>query len=214
MISAPDVPARSPLGLIVLWQLFWEPMHAYRIQKLIEHQGKDRVVNVRSRASLYQTIERLRRLGLVEIHETIRGDGVPDRVVYAITDAGRQTAVEWLRQMLRTTGQEFPEFITAVSVLFGLEPDDARRQLESRAEALAAELAETERQLVAYPELPRLFLLEEEYRRGVLAAELAWVRGLIADLRDGTLTWSEEWMNEIVARIGLPPEPEQPAEEA
>ena len=70
--------------------------------------------------------------------------------------------------MLRTTGGEYPEFIAAVSVLFGLEPDDARAQLEQRAERLAAELAETEAQLAENPGLPRLFLLEEEYRRAVL----------------------------------------------
>ena len=47
-------------------------MHVYRMQKLFEQQGKDRVVNVRARASLYQALERLTRLGLVEVHETVR----------------------------------------------------------------------------------------------------------------------------------------------
>src|SRR5512135_3629167 len=123
------MPRRSPLGLVVLWLLFQEPMHVYRMQKLIEHQAKDRVVNVRSRASLYQTIDRLTRLGLVEVHETVRSENHPDRTIYAITDAGRQTAQEWLRQMLRTTGGEYPEFIAAVSILFGLPPEEAREQL-------------------------------------------------------------------------------------
>ena len=63
-------------------------MHVYRMQKLFEAQGKDRVVNLRARASLYQTIERLVRHGLVEVAETIACEGYPDRVVYAITDAG------------------------------------------------------------------------------------------------------------------------------
>src|SRR6266550_3025057 len=80
---------RSSLGLIVLWQLFQEPRHVYGIQKQLEQQGKNRVVNVRSRASLYQALERLMRLGLVEVHETVSGEGYPDRIVYAITDSGR-----------------------------------------------------------------------------------------------------------------------------
>ena len=158
---------RSSLGLIVLWLLVEEPMHVYRMQKLIEAFGKDRVVNVRSRASLYQALERLTRHGLVEVRETVRSEGYPDRVVYAITDAGRETAEQWLREMLRTTGGEYPEFVAAVSVLFGLEPDDARAQLEQRAERLAAELAEIEVLVAENPALPRLFLLEEEYRRAV-----------------------------------------------
>jgi DNA-binding PadR family transcriptional regulator len=188
---------RSPLALIVLWQLFEGPKHVYGIQKLLVQQGKDRVVNVRARASLYQTLERLLRLGLVEVHETVRGEGYPDRIVYAITDAGREAARDWLREMLRTTGDEFPDFIAAISILFGLAPEDARAQLEQRGERLAAELADTVAQLEGNPGLPRLFLLEEEYRRAVLEAELAWLRGVIADLREGRLTWSEQWLREI-----------------
>jgi DNA-binding PadR family transcriptional regulator len=185
---------RSSLGLIVLWLLVEEPMHVYRMQKLIEAFGKDRVVNVRSRASLYQALERLMRHGLVEVRETVRSAGYPDRVVYAITDAGRETAEEWLREMLRTTDGEYPEFVAAVSVLFGLEPDDARAQLEQRAERLAAELAEIEALVAENPALPRLFLLEEEYRRAVVTAELEWVRAVVADLHAGELTWSEEYL--------------------
>src|SRR5579871_4986695 len=99
---------RSPLALTVLWLLYEQPLHVYAMQKQIEAFGKDRVVNVRSRASLYQAIERLRRLGLVEVSETVRTGGRPDRVVYAISEAGRKAAREWLREMLRATGEEFP----------------------------------------------------------------------------------------------------------
>jgi len=197
-------PRRSALGLIVLWQLVDGPKHVYGIQKLLRQQGKDRVVNVRARASLYQTLERLTRLGLVEVHETVRREGYPDRVVYAITDSGREAAREWLREMLRTTGEEYPEFIAAVSILFVLEPDDARAQLELRAQALATELADAQAQFDDNPGLPRLFLLEEEYRRAVLEAELTWLRGVIADLEKGRLTWSEKWLAEIAAAFAPP----------
>jgi DNA-binding PadR family transcriptional regulator len=197
---------RSSLGLIVLWLLYEQPLHVYRMQKLIETQGKQRVVNVRSRASLYQTIERLQRLGLVEVVETVRDQAHPERIVYGITDAGRAAAREWLREMLRTTGGEYPDFIAAVSVLFGLEPDDAREQLEQRAERLEAELAGAEAELSGFPDLPRLFLLEEEYRRAVVQAELAWLHGVIDDLREGRLTWNEQWLREIATAFNPPEE--------
>jgi DNA-binding PadR family transcriptional regulator len=202
----PASPKPSSLGLIVLWLLYQEPLHVYGMQKLIERQGKARVVNVRTRASLYQAIERLVRLGLVEVAETVRVGGFPDRTVYAITDAGREAAREWLREMLRTPGGEYPEFIAAVSLLFGLEPDDARAQLEQREQRLAAELAETEREMAgAPPGLPRLFLLEEEYRTTVLEAQLAWLRGVIEDIRERRLDWSREWLQEIAAAF-IPPD--------
>jgi DNA-binding PadR family transcriptional regulator len=197
---------RSALGLVVLWLLYREPLHVYGMQKLIEHQAKDRVVNVRSRASLYQTIERLMRLGLVEVRETVRNEGLPDRIVYAITDAGRDAARTWLREMLESTGGEYPEFIAAVSIVFGLPPDEAAAALELRAQRIEAALVDTESALSASAHVPRLFLLEEEYRRAVLDAELSWLRGVIADIRAGRLTWSEQWLLEIAAQIGLPPE--------
>jgi DNA-binding PadR family transcriptional regulator len=194
----PKTPPSSPLGLIVLWQLWSEPMHVYRMQKLFEAEGKDRLVNVRSRASLYQTIERLERLGLVEVSATIRQEGYPDRVVYAITEPGREVARQWLRDMLSETGGRYPEFIAALSILFGLPPEEARAQLETRAKRIADQLAETERALDATPAgLPRLFVLEEEYRRTMLRAELDWLLGVIEDLKAKRLNWSEEWLREI-----------------
>jgi|SRR5579871_4653846 len=201
-MPTPKTPPPSGLGLIVLWQLNAQPMHVYRMQKLFEREGKDRVVNVRSRASLYQAIERLVRLGLVEAAGSERHPGYPDRVIYAITDTGREVAHDWLRQLLRDRGEQYPDFVAALSVLFGLAPEDAQAQLEHRAERLAAELASCEATVAgAPPGLPRLFLLEEEYRAAVLGAELDWVRGVVADLSEGRLAWSEEWLRELASQF-------------
>jgi DNA-binding PadR family transcriptional regulator len=206
-------PQRSSLGLVVLWLLYRESLHAYGMQKLIEHQAKDRVVNVRSRASLYQAIDRLVRLGLVEVRETVPGDGRPDRTIYAITRAGREAARTWLREALETTGGEYPEFIAAVSVLSGLPSEQVASALELRVQRIHAELAETESELAGSPQLPRLFLLEEEYRKVILDAELSWLRGVTADIRAGRLSWSEGWLREISAQIGLPRDDKQGAPE-
>jgi DNA-binding PadR family transcriptional regulator len=206
---APDEKTAQPsaLGLLILWQLFAGPNHAYGLQKLFTSQGKDRVVNLRSRANLQQAIKRLQRLGLVEVHETVRNQNYPDRIVYAITDTGRQAARAWLRQMLAQTTGDYPDFIAAVSILFGLEPDDARAQLEQRAAQLAQTLADTNTQLQDNPDLPRLFLLEEEYRKAVLTAQLSWLRTVIDDLQSGQLTWNEQWLAQLFAAYH-PDEPE------
>ena len=187
---------------MVLWQLFEQPMHVYKMQKVFEATGKARVVNVRSRASLYQTLERLQRHGLVQVAETVRVEGYPDRVIYAITDAGREVAREWLRQMLRTTDNDYPEFLAALSILFGLPPGEARTELELRVQQLSADLAETRAGLAAIPpDLPRLFLLEEEYRIALLSAEVSFLSGVIEDLKAGRLTWSEEWLRQVATRF-------------
>jgi hypothetical protein len=133
------------------------------------------------------------------VHETVRSEGYPDRILYAVTDAGRAAARAWLREMLAETTGEYPDFIAAVSILFGLAPDDARAQLEHRTAELTKELADTDAQLTGNPDLPRLFLLEEEYRKAVLTAQLSWLRALIDDLEAGRLTWSEQWLAELFA---------------
>lgn len=52
---------KSPVALAILCFLIEEPMHPYRMQQLIKEREKDEVINVRHRASIYQTIERLHR---------------------------------------------------------------------------------------------------------------------------------------------------------
>jgi DNA-binding PadR family transcriptional regulator len=184
-------PRRSPLGLVVLAMLAEEPMHAYRMQRLIEERGKDRVVNVRQRASLYQTIERLQRLELIEVHQKVRGESHPDRVVYALTDQGRAAAAQWLRDMVTDADPGFPEFPVALSVLTMLRPAEILQLVEARARTVEENLGEIERQLAAFPDLPGVFLLEDEYRRTVLAAELGWLRDVIDRLTSGRITWAE-----------------------
>jgi DNA-binding PadR family transcriptional regulator len=180
-------------------------MHPYRMQRLIKERGKDQVINVGQRASLYQTINQLLRAGLITFWETTRDKGFPERTVYKLTDKGHQTAVDWMRAMLSAPAQEFPEFPAAVSLLPLLRPEDALHQLELREARLADEIACLDEEAQTYaPSLARLFLLESEYRRAVLAAELTWVRTVIADLRSGELTWSEDWMQPFT-----PPENEE-----
>jgi DNA-binding PadR family transcriptional regulator len=93
----------SPLALAVLAMLTEAPMHPYRMQQLIKARGKDEVINVGQRNSLYQTIDRLVRGDLIAIRETERDGAFPERTVYEITEAGRDTARLWLREQLAPT---------------------------------------------------------------------------------------------------------------
>ncbi|MFI7573614.1 PadR family transcriptional regulator [Micromonospora sp. NPDC049497] len=184
---------RSPLAMMVLALLVEEPMHAYRMQQLIRERDKLDVVNVAQRNSIYQTVERLRREELVRVSHTARDERRPERTVYELTPAGRRTLDAWLADALAAPAREFPEFPAALSFLPILPPAEAARQLDRRAELLAARLREREAVLAAV-DLPRLFLVEDEYRLTVMRAELEWVRALVADLRAGTLTWDGPWL--------------------
>jgi DNA-binding PadR family transcriptional regulator len=193
---------RSPLALAILSLLYESPMHPYRMQQLIKERGKDEVINVRQRASLYQTINRLQRDGLIRVREMTREEKRPERTVYELTEEGYQAALAWLRQVLSTPGQEFPEFPAAISFLALLTPEDALRQLETRETLLGREVARLEAEMKrAAAEVPRLFLLEMEYLQATRAVELEWVRGVIGDLSSGRLTWNERWLREVAAHL-------------
>lgn len=120
-----------------------------------------------------------------------REESRPERTVYEITEAGGQALQQWLLGMLSSTERVFADFPAALSFLPLLEPEAVLRQLEARARMLEERLAETDTSAL---ELPRLFLIEEEYVRTVTQADLEWVRSVIDDLRTGRLTWSEEWL--------------------
>jgi DNA-binding PadR family transcriptional regulator len=184
----------SPLALTVLSLLSYKPLHPYGVQRLIKQWGKDQVVNVSQRVSLYRTIDRLRAAGLVCVAETERDQQYPERTVYEVTDEGRATARAWLIEMLRTPKQEFPEFPAALSQLLLLEPAEMLSALEGRRDLVRASLAGMDRAAAeeAARGLPRITMLESEYLRAVTAAELSWLDGVVEDLRAGRLVWSTE----------------------
>ena len=175
-------------------------MHPYRMQQLIIERGKDEVINVRQRASLYQTIERLLRSGLIAIKEVEREEKWPERTIYELTMEGRQTMLAWMREILSTPAQEFPEFPAALAYLSLLTPDDARLQLELRVQTLIAEMRRIDDQLSHATGIPRLFLVEMEFLRAVMNTELTWVNSIVDDLAAGRLTWTDEWLRGIAAQ--------------
>ncbi|OIK26583.1 PadR family transcriptional regulator [Streptomyces malaysiense] len=195
----PTAPRSSPLALTVLALLHYKPLHPYGVQRLIKDWGKDQVVNVSQRASLYRTIERLHGAGLIAVRETGRDQQYPERTVYEITDAGRRTARAWLDEMLSVPRQEFPEFPAALSNLLLLTPEEMADVLDRRVDALAEKLDGLESALAEGKErgLPRVTLLETEYLRAVTAAELEWVRAVAEDLRTGGFSWSKEQLDAL-----------------
>ena len=199
-----DSRPRSPLAMVLLALLAEEPMHAYRMQRLIKFRRKDDVVNVARSNSVYQSIDRLLRDGLIEVHEKLAADTAPARIVYALTVDGRDALHRWMDVALATPAREFPEFRAVLAVVAITGPDHLRERLEERAAALEAVLERCEREAETVREwgLPRVVMLEEEHLVAITRAELEWVRGVVSDLSSGALTWDTEEM--LASR---PPEP-------
>jgi DNA-binding PadR family transcriptional regulator len=192
---------RSPLALAILVLLYEAPMHPYGMRQQIQHRGEDEVVNVSQPNSLYQTIARLERSGLIVASSTDQKKNRPERTIYELTSSGRSTMIKWTRELLSTLSREFPEFPAAISVLPILTPNDALKQLQLRSGALEAELARLDARLAAMEFLPRLFRLEVEYLHAQLTAELRWVLALINDLSTSNLTWNKAWVRKAIKEL-------------
>ena len=196
---------RSPLWMVILSLACEEPMHPYRMQTLIKERGKDRIANVAQRNSVYQTIDALLRAGLIEVRETSRDENRPERTVYGATLEGRKTLHAWLRTVLSTPSREFPDFPAALSLIDpSFKPAELRAVFEARIVALEQRLKTHEQ---PFPELPRMFLLEEEYMAAVVRAEIAWLRGIVDDLRAGRLKApTEAEIRRLMSLAGAPSE--------
>jgi len=194
---------RSPLALAILGLLEDGPLHPYGMQQLIKQWGKDQVINVGQRASLYKMINRLAEAGLIKVRETTRDHQYPERTSYELTDAGRAASRQWMTEILSTPRNEFPEFPAALSFLPMLTPESTMELLSQRRERLTQQLAERDAVIATELEglqIPRVTLLETEYLRAVTEAELRWIDAVLAGLRDGTLTWSREELRAVAAQ--------------
>jgi DNA-binding PadR family transcriptional regulator len=195
---------RSPLALAVLGLLEDGPLHPYGVQQLIKQWGKDQVINVGQRSTLYKMINRLCEAGLIAVHGTSRDQLYPERTSYELTDAGRAAARQWMAEILSTPRNEFPEFPAALSFLPMLTPQATARHLAARRGQLAQRLAERDALLSTEVEgfrLPRVTMLETEYLRAVTRAELDWIDEVLAGLQDGSINWSREELHAVAVEL-------------
>lgn len=188
--------------MVLLALLAEEPMHAYRMQRLLKTRQKDAVVNVARSNSVYQALDRLQRDGYVSAGEKVAADSAPARVVYALTDEGREVLWRWMDAALAAPAREFPEFRAVLAVVSLHAPELVADRLEERAASLEAvlEKAAAEDEAMAQMGLPRVLMLESEHLVAVTSAELAWVRGVVADLRSGALAWDAAQMRATSAQ--------------
>src|SRR3981081_1926034 len=180
---------RTLWSLAVLGLLRERAMPPYEMQRHMHFRHTDELLALK-RGSLYHAINQLQRDGLIEPVETSRAGRWPERTVYGVTPDGQEELVSWLRDLLSTPVREPSQFMSALAHLPHLAPDDALQQLQMRAvdlEASTAAMHAIER--VVADRVGRPAVLEVEYARVLLEAELSWLRLVIDDLRLGRLRW-------------------------
>ena len=137
---------------------------------------------------------------------TSRQGARPERTVYRITEAGRQEMLDWTRELLSTPDPEHPRFAAGLSVHMVLPPDEVVGLLRTRLGALEEAIAARRGALAEHSgDVPRLFLIEDEFMVAMLAAEAAWTSAFLDELTSGTFPDLAMW-NAYHATGELPPE--------
>jgi DNA-binding PadR family transcriptional regulator len=178
-------------------------MHPYEMAATMRAHGKDRDMKIKW-GSLYTVVQNLEKHGFIEVVDSVRQGGRPERTVYRITEAGREEMADWVRELIGVPEREFPRFEAGLSVVGAIPPDEFEALLRLRLAAVEAGIAEQREVLAASAGVPRIFLIEGEYDLAIREAEAAWVRSLLAEMADDTLSGLAEWRE--FHRTGVMPE--------
>jgi DNA-binding PadR family transcriptional regulator len=214
----------NALALAVLALLYEQPMHPYQMSSTLRFRHKEDSIKI-NYGSLYAVVDSLLRNRLIEERERVREGRRPERTVYGLTAAGQAALQRWLGELVAVPSRQFTDFEAALSRMPALLPGTVGDLLATRLAALEAETEQYERIRATVPDFPRIFTIEGEYRAVLRAAETAFVRGLLADIVDGSFDGLAMWrrlhelkaddptrpvMPALLAEFGdrLPPEPE------
>jgi DNA-binding PadR family transcriptional regulator len=155
-------------------------------------RGKDRDMDIKW-GSLYTVVQNLERNGYLEPIAVTRHGARPERTVYQITDAGSDELVGWTRELIAEPEAEHTRFVAGLSVLAVLSPDDVIELLRTRLQRLTESADSLSAQLAEAAAVPRLFLIEDEYRIAMTRAEADWTRSLLDELSTGTFPQLDVW---------------------
>lgn len=178
-----DLPAVTVLALLLTG-----PRHAWEMHRLIVDTHKDFVTGLPR--SMYHAVDRLLRDELIAVHDVLRDGPRPERTVYALTDAGRASLRDRVGRLLAVPDPDATLFVAALSYVAVLPVPDAVARLRERTATLDAQIRRLDAAVATVPPtLPRLLLVESEFERARLAAELAWVTDFVERIEDGRMPW-------------------------
>lgn len=181
------------------------PMHPYELATVLRRTGKDRDMRIKW-GSFYTVVQNLEKHGFIEATGSDREGRRPERTTYAITSAGRAELEDWLRELVAVPEPEQSSFEAAMSIIGVLSPDEVTSLLGERLRALDEDIAAQRAMLAETSQhVARMFLIEGEYALAIRVAEAEWVRGLQAELADGTMPGLAEW-RVYHETGGVPPE--------
>ncbi len=179
----------TPLGVMVLALLREGDMHPYEMMRLMRHRRDDRLVTI-TNGTLYHTVGRLERAGLLGEVGVDRDGNRPERTTYTLTDEGRDAVDEWVRRELPRIDRP-AEFRIALAEAHNLERTVVVDLLRRRRDALSEDLSSLSAGHAGAQSrgVPEQFLLEVHRTEVLLRTDLAWLDALIERLDAHAFPW-------------------------
>ena len=179
----------TPLGVVVLALLREGDMHPYEMLRLMRQRHHDRLVTI-TNGTMYHTVGRLEKAGLLGEVGVDRDGNRPERTTYTLTDAGRAIVSEWVRRELVRIDRP-AEFRVALAEAHNLDRLEVASLLRQRSEALSAthRLYHDGRRKAQTRGTPEQFLIQVEREELLLEAELHWLDSFIDRLERHALPW-------------------------
>jgi DNA-binding PadR family transcriptional regulator len=179
----------TPLGLMILALLGEDDMHPYEMLRLLRQRKDDRLVPL-TNGTMYHTVARLEKAGLLAEVGVDRDGNRPERTTYTLTAAGREAVADWVRQELPRADRT-AQFRVALAEAHNLEREEAIALLRARRDALASShsLHTGGRAKALAGGVPEQFLIEVEREAVLLAAELDWLDALIVRIGRHDFAW-------------------------
>lgn len=179
----------TPMGVMILALLREGDMHPYEMVRLMRARRDERLLTI-TNGTLYHTVGRLQRAGLIDEVGIDREGNRPERTTYTLTDAGTDALVDWLRRELSVIDRP-AEFRIALAEAHNLERPDVIECLRSRREALDEGHVMHRDGLIGARRTgaPEQVLVEFERQEVLLDAELRWLDSLLERLEAEAFPW-------------------------
>ncbi|MEN2738550.1 PadR family transcriptional regulator [Microbacterium sp. X-17] len=179
----------TPLGVGVLALLHEGDMHPYEMMRVMRARRDDRRFRV-TNGTVYHTVARLERAGLIAEVGVDREGNRPERTTYTLTPAGSETVLDWVRRELPRADRP-AEFRVALAEAHNLPRDEVAALLSARRVLLQAELLRLRDDLsgAGLRRVPEQFLVEALRHDALLTADLEWLDAFIDGLATGAVAW-------------------------
>lgn len=184
----------TPLGVMVLALLREDDMHPYEMIRLMRHRHDDRIVPV-TNGTMYHTVARLQKCGLLAEVGVDRDGNRPERTTYTLTDSGHGAVQEWVRRELPLLDRPV-EFRVALAEAHNLPREEVIALLSTRLADLArardevtAGIRGAREAAAGAASVIEQYLIEVDRERALLVADHDWLAALLERLAHPDFVW-------------------------